>query len=505
MSRYKRWPIGIQSGPSGDPRGIGEVIDKLTQDDIAMFSASSDSMSILFDLQYARKQTGVPHTGNYSVHGYEDDIHLQVPVYGQPHSRALAKQHWDLVEKRGLPPEIDWDMPCIWVSTWNEVRPYVGWAEAGSGSAPEDQVAGYEGNADLIGWQAVEIGLEAMARGYRWAAFGFAGGNPEPDFWLAPGVVEYLRLCHKYPDQLGIALHEYALGDTLVGDNKIGYFQHLHRACDQLGLRRPVIQIKEFGWQARSVPAPEVAIPELIQAANIYMKHPNIHGAAIWTAQKHHRRQWGNVFEVVKKIIPPLGQAALQHALPIPDLPEPNLPDVEVTPSTPTPSANGEFAFSHWPAESFRISQGYNARPEVYGRFCWNGRCLTGHDGVDIAAPYGSPIYAVAAGKVSRLRQADDADNNYGNAVYITHRAGYQTVYAHLKDTNVALNEEVEGGHLIGWAGNTGNVRPRPTPSNPTAGSHLHLTLKKKGATEQGETEQPFDIIDPMPFLESFN
>lgn len=311
MSNYKRWPIGLQSGPNGTPTGIGKVIQTLTDENIAMFSASTDSMSILFDLQRACQESGIPHTGNYRPTGYVNGYHLEVPEYGQAPSEKAAKRHWDMVEKRGLPPEIDWDIPCIWISTWNEVRPYVGWAQAGSGAHPENPVEGYTGNADWLGHWAVSIGKEAVARGYRWAAFGFAGGDPEPGFWEAPGMIKYLQLCQNFPDHLGIALHEYAHDLSLLGKpEKIGRFQKLHAVCDVQNIQRPIIQFKEFGWEERRIPPRESAIQQLIEVAKIYMNHTNIHGAAIWTV-----RPWGdNIHEYVRDLIPFLEAAALEHA-----------------------------------------------------------------------------------------------------------------------------------------------------------------------------------------------
>ena len=103
MTTYKRWPIGLQTSSTGKAKGIGEVIRALTDAGIAMFSASSDSMDILFDLQKERKETGVPHTGNFIPTGYVDGYHLSVPEYRRPHSRQLAVRHWNAVEKKGIP------------------------------------------------------------------------------------------------------------------------------------------------------------------------------------------------------------------------------------------------------------------------------------------------------------------------------------------------------------------------------------------------------------------
>jgi hypothetical protein len=64
-------------------------------------------------------------------------------------------------------------------------------------------------------------------------------------------------------------------------------------------------------------------------------------------------------------------------------------------------------------------------------------------------------------------------------------------VYAHLAEPLVAEGDLVEVGQVIGRADSTGS-------SN---GSHLHLTLKRDGATERGETAYPKDILDPTPYL----
>lgn len=161
-------------------------------------------------------------------------------------------------------------------------------------------------------------------------------------------------------------------------------------------------------------------------------------------------------------------------------------PGAEPPPTSP-PAA---FAFTHWPTSSRTITQAYNARPSVYAQ--WG---LTGHDGVDIAAATGAPVYAVAPGVVYAVgdERADKAHggHNYGVRVYIQHRDGYRTIYGHLDQRLVQVGQDVQGGQLIGRADSTGN----------STGPHLHLTLKKDGATARGETAQPYDIIDPTPFL----
>jgi hypothetical protein len=70
-------------------------------------------------------------------------------------------------------------------------------------------------------------------------------------------------------------------------------------------------------------------------------------------------------------------------------------------------------------------------------------------------------------------------------------------------DPQVALQPEaaaVTGGQtVIGLGGNTGNVFPPPTPQNPNAGTHLHLTVQRPGIGLGGFVVA--DVVDPLPFL----
>ena len=151
-------------------------------------------------------------------------------------------------------------------------------------------------------------------------------------------------------------------------------------------------------------------------------------------------------------------------------------------------AAAGAFRL-RWPTDFARINQGFGENPELYRR--WG---LPGHEGVDIFAPRDANVYACAAGTVSRV----DAYNGnpstmpYGNSVRIKHTDGYETVYAHLHVTLVTVGQTVVSGAVIGKANSTGN----------SSGDHLHLTLKKEGATAAGLTTYPRDILDPTPYLD---
>lgn len=142
----------------------------------------------------------------------------------------------------------------------------------------------------------------------------------------------------------------------------------------------------------------------------------------------------------------------------------------------------GAFRFEVWPTEQRLITQGFGANPGKYEKYG-----LAGHEGIDLAAAKGSKIFCVAPGIV-KLVQTKADDHNYGIHIRVQHADGYETIYAHLQSAAVTAGQRVAAGDLLGLADSTGN----------TTGNHLHLTLKRQGATLPG---YPNNIIDPTPFL----
>jgi len=89
------------------------------------------------------------------------------------------------------------------------------------------------------------------------------------------------------------------------------------------------------------------------------------------------------------------------------------------------------------------------------------------HEGVDITAPRGTPVYATADGVVSRKQ----SPSGYGTNIIIEHGYSYETLYAHLSKKVVKPGQKVKRGQLIGHVGNTGF----------SLGSHLHYEVWKSG------------------------
>jgi len=139
-----------------------------------------------------------------------------------------------------------------------------------------------------------------------------------------------------------------------------------------------------------------------------------------------------------------------------------------------------------WPTDYDVITQPFGVNAAYYRRFG-----LPGHEGVDFRAPHRTPIYAAAPGHVYLVYEGGQY-HAYGIHIRIRHAGGYKTIYGHLAEALVEVGDQVEAGQVIGRANSTGN----------STGSHLHLTLKKEGATAAGETHFPYDIIDPTPYLQ---
>ncbi|MBN9622976.1 MAG: peptidoglycan DD-metalloendopeptidase family protein [Actinobacteria bacterium] len=127
-------------------------------------------------------------------------------------------------------------------------------------------------------------------------------------------------------------------------------------------------------------------------------------------------------------------------------------------------AATGTFA---WPVDG-TLTSGFGYR--------WGRQ----HEGIDVGAAEGTPIWAAAAGTVV-LQQGESESGGYGNYTCIEHPGvGLTTCYAHQSAFEVSLGEKVSQGQVIGLVGNTGN----------SFGAHLHFEVRSGGGAQ-----------DPLAYL----
>lgn len=90
------------------------------------------------------------------------------------------------------------------------------------------------------------------------------------------------------------------------------------------------------------------------------------------------------------------------------------------------------------------------------------------HEGIDYATPVGTEILASADGTVQLV---GNLTVGYGKYIKLSHAGGMVTIYAHLSQVFVRMNQSVKQGDVIGLSGNTGN----------STGPHLHFEMRRNG------------------------
>ena len=122
------------------------------------------------------------------------------------------------------------------------------------------------------------------------------------------------------------------------------------------------------------------------------------------------------------------------------------------------------------PLESYQVGSPFGVRGDPI-----NGHSSY-HTGLDLQAPYMSPVYATAAGTVTYSGYRDD----YGKVVEIDHGNGIATRYAHLHRQTVSVGQRVVAHTQIGFLGSTGRA----------TGPHVHYEVLVNGEPQ-----------DPAKFL----
>jgi murein DD-endopeptidase MepM/ murein hydrolase activator NlpD len=117
------------------------------------------------------------------------------------------------------------------------------------------------------------------------------------------------------------------------------------------------------------------------------------------------------------------------------------------------------------------ITSGFGSRVDPF-----TGRVVKFHTGIDIAAPFGTMVYAARSGRVESTGYSDV----YGNFIILAHDSTWETLYGHLSKILVAKGQTIKTGDTIGLVGSTGM----------STGPHLHFETRKRG-----------EATDPAPLM----
>ena len=137
--------------------------------------------------------------------------------------------------------------------------------------------------------------------------------------------------------------------------------------------------------------------------------------------------------------------------------------------------------FSPLPYPRGSVVQYFAQNPKLYcERIKFpDGTCLIGHNGWDIVAPWGTPIYSTCDQKVVEVKTDP---SGFGKHVKtISFALGLELTYGHLSEINCVLGQDLKEGQMLGKMGNTGTVISGENPfwrHNPYAGTHLHFGIR---------------------------
>lgn len=155
-----------------------------------------------------------------------------------------------------------------------------------------------------------------------------------------------------------------------------------------------------------------------------------------------------------------------------------------------------------YPVKPWVVTQGFGLNPQIYGQFG-----IKGHNGIDVVAYHGQPVYAAHDGMV--VYAGMDGKEGVGvvlrtnePVVYEGGTAHMKSIYWHLiNNIPVRVGQQVKAGDIIGYADNTGF----------STGDHLHFAIKPQA---MGENEWTWDnveqnngfngAIDPVIYFNKF-
>ncbi len=299
--------IGFHVAVGGNANGLGLYMRRLNDAGVPFFLKSANNAGPLFEAQEMMKANAaagreVEHTLVFRL----TDPMFEAPYYNYGVDPETAAEYsWNL-NKAHMPRELD--PSIVWFETLNE--------PGRIGNNGEEQI-------ERLARFSLATARLAVAEGARYAALSWstgvpsiggtdANGEPLPNDWEHPAMLEFLRYAGEHPDQVAISIHEYSLvNERITRDYPylLGRFQALFDTVDRHGIPRPTILITEWGWEYNSVPEPAAALEDIAWASWLYAAYPTVKGAAIWYLGPG----FGNIHNEAQRLIAPLTDYAVSH------------------------------------------------------------------------------------------------------------------------------------------------------------------------------------------------
>lgn len=299
--------IGFHVAVGGNQEGLREYMTQLNDAGVPIFLKSVNSAGQLYEVQKLMKENEaagreVDHTLVFRF----TDPQFEAPFYNyEAEPEIVAEYQWNL-NRANFPPELD--PSIVWFETINE--------PGRIGHHGEVQI-------ERLARFSLATAKLAVAEGARYAALSFSNGvpsiggvddqgNPLPNDWEDPAMLEFLRYAGEHPDHVAIALHEGSFTTEIISLNYpylVGRFQALYDTCDKYGIPRPTVLITEWGWEYNHVPEPVPALEDIAWASWLYAAYPQVKGAAIWFLGPN----FGEIDDEAQRLIAPLADYAVSH------------------------------------------------------------------------------------------------------------------------------------------------------------------------------------------------
>jgi len=157
-------------------------------------------------------------------------------------------------------------------------------------------------------------------------------------------------------------------------------------------------------------------------------------------------------------------------------------------------------------------NQSWNPKSSSYGRVRDRGH--VNHQGWDLSAPPGTPVYAICKGECVHVAPKDtpnpfDHSGFYGRHIVlkfisdegVTKGSTYYAFYAHLEQVFVRTGDSVPAGQIIGLSGMSGNAKKLPVDQ-----AHLHFEVRTIPRTSTGlPNHLDPSLFFPLPEAENQN